>query len=360
MKRTILAILISALLLGVFPASAASDPALVGSQAISAPGETVTITLNLQSNPGLAAWKIDLAWDTSVLSLCPQTVALNTEFSKGMLVENSKEEGKLCLVWANTENVHADGDLITLDFLVASDAPSGVYPITITTSGTRAQDGTIVTVRCENAAITLPGQEPEQPGTPPTQDADEPQDTDTSESPLPFLDVEKDAYYYAPTVWAVENGITNGTSPTAFSPDMPCSRAQVVTFLWRAAGSPEPNESNNPFVDVTQGAYYYKAVLWAVEQGITTGTSATTFSPDAVANRAQTVTFLWRSCGSPVSAAKSSFTDVTAGSYYETAVLWAVENNITTGTSATTFSPDTLCSRGQIVTFLYRTFGNRA
>ena len=171
--------------------------------------------------------------------------------------------------------------------------------------------------------------------------------------PLHFTDVSDGSYYYDAVNWAVSNGITDGTSATTFSPDNICTRAQMVTFLWRAAGSPAPHSGSNPFVDVPADAYYYTAVLWAVEQGITTGTSVTTFSPDDTVTRSQTVTFLWRYSGSP-EAGGSSFADVEADAYYATAVAWAAGEGITSGTSATTFSPYDPCTRAQIVTFLYR------
>ena len=170
---------------------------------------------------------------------------------------------------------------------------------------------------------------------------------------LPFVDVPTGAYYYDAVAWAVENGVTNGTSATTFGPDVTCTRAQMVTFLWRAAGSPEPENTVNPFTDVSASAYYYDAVLWAVGEGITNGTSATTFSPDATVTRGQTVTFLWRKAGSPA-ASGNSFADVAADAYYATAVAWAAREGITSGTSATTFSPDNTCTRAQIVTFLWR------
>ena len=168
----------------------------------------------------------------------------------------------------------------------------------------------------------------------------------------PFYDIDATDYYYDAVLWAVENGVTVGTSATTFSPDMSCTRAQMVTFLWRAAGSPKAT-SGNPFTDVQAGSYYYDAVLWAVEQGITSGTSATTFAPDATVTRGQTVTFLYRANGSPV-VSGSGFSDVAADAYYASAVAWAVSENVTVGTSATTFSPDNACTRAQIVTFMYR------
>lgn len=169
-----------------------------------------------------------------------------------------------------------------------------------------------------------------------------------------FVDVPASAYYADAVKWAVEKGITTGTSATTFSPEASCTRAQMVTFLWRAAGSPAPKATTTAFTDLDKSAYYYDAVLWAVEQGITTGTSATTFSPNATVTRGQTVTFLYRFAGQPAVSGSSSFTDVNSSDYYATAVQWAKEQGITSGTSDTTFSPTNDCTRGQIVTFLYR------
>lgn len=168
----------------------------------------------------------------------------------------------------------------------------------------------------------------------------------------PFTDAYEGDYYYDAVLWAVENGVTNGTSATTFSPDMAVSRAQMVTFLWRAHGSPKA-AGTNPFADVSTSDYYYDAVLWAVANGVTNGTSATTFSPDMDVTRAQAVTFQWRAAGSPV-VSGSSFGDVATDAYYIDAVTWAVANGITNGTSSNTFSPDVVVSRAQAVTFLYR------
>ena len=169
-----------------------------------------------------------------------------------------------------------------------------------------------------------------------------------------FVDVATGSYYEDAVDWAVENGITKGTDDTHFSPDGICTRAQAVTFLWRAAGSPEPETRAMPFADVPAGSYYYDAVLWAVENGITKGTSDTTFSPNMTCSRAQIVTFLWRSEKSPAAGTANPFADVKSTAYYADAVLWAVKEDITKGTTNTTFSPDADCTRAQIVTFLWR------
>ena len=170
----------------------------------------------------------------------------------------------------------------------------------------------------------------------------------------PFADVATDAYYYDAVKWAVNKGVTNGVSETLFGPDQACTRAQIVTFLWRAAGSPEP-KSGSSFADVAADAYYAKAVAWAVENGITKGTSETTFHPDETCTRAQGVTFLYRALGK-LAAAQAGFTDVAADSYYADAVNWAAENGVTNGISETLFGPDGNCTRAQIVTFLYRAY----
>ncbi len=173
----------------------------------------------------------------------------------------------------------------------------------------------------------------------------------------PFADVPFGSFYYEPVLWAVEKGITNGTSATTFGPNDQCMRAHVVTFLWRAVGSPEPTQTDNPFVDVKPLDFYYKPVLWALENGITSGMDATHFGPTSYCNRAQVVTFLYRTMGNPaLESTDNPFDDVQAGSFYEKPVLWAVENGITNGLSATAFGPNTICNRAQIVTFLYRAF----
>ena len=168
----------------------------------------------------------------------------------------------------------------------------------------------------------------------------------------PFTDVPSGAYYYDAVLWAVENGVTDGVTATLFAPDASCTRAQIVTFLWRAAGSPEP-VGTSAFTDVPASAYYAKAVAWVVENGITTGTSDTTFSPDAPCTRGQSMTFLYRARKGAANAS-TGFTDVPAGAFYAAPVAWAVENGITNGTSTATFSPDAPCTRAEIVTFLYR------
>ena len=170
----------------------------------------------------------------------------------------------------------------------------------------------------------------------------------------PFVDVPAGSYYEDAVVWAVEKGITSGTSAVTFDPNGNCTRAQAVTFLWRAAGSPAPKTKVMPFTDVPSGSYYYDAVLWAMEQGITKGTSDTAFSPNASCTRAQIVTFLWRANGSPAVSGNSAFTDVASDAYYAAAVTWAEKNGVTGGIGGGLFGSNNNCTRAQIVTFIYR------
>ena len=192
-------------------------------------------------------------------------------------------------------------------------------------------------------------EKPTKPETPST--SEKPQETEK----ITFVDVAKGQYYYDAVLWAANEGITGGTSANTFSPDANCSRGQVVTFLHRMIGSPEPAAITLPFADVKTSDYFYKPVKWAFGSKITGGTSDTTFSPDETCSRAQVVTFLWRTAGQPEPKGKNNpFADVKSDSYYYKAVLWAVEQGITGGTNATTFSPDNNCTRAQVVTFLYR------
>ena len=173
----------------------------------------------------------------------------------------------------------------------------------------------------------------------------------------PFSDVADTDWFANPVLWAVEEGITSGISPTQFGPNNPCTRAQVVTFLWAAEGKPEPGSTNNPFTDVPNDAWYAKPVLWAVERGITGGTSETTFSPDQQCTRAQIVTFLYAAAGKPnVDTSSGEFSDVSASDWFVKPVLWAKANDITGGTGPNTFGPNNICTRGQVVTFLFKAY----
>ena len=245
------------------------------------------------------------------------------------------EVGKTYQLSAVKEPANAEGSLTWTSSKPAVAAVDNSGKITAKGEGTAT-----ITVTCgtKSAACTVTVSKPLVPEVPGTS----------------FTDVPTGAYYEEAVGWAVEKGITKGTSDSTFTPDGVCTRAQAVTFLWRAAGSPAAKAGSLPFADVKAGSYYDDAVRWAVENGVTVGTSATTFSPNATCSRAQIVTFLWRAQKSPAAGSANPFDDVADSAYYADAVQWAVQKDITKGTGATAFSPDANCIRAQIVTFLYR------
>ena len=245
------------------------------------------------------------------------------------------EVGKTYQLSAVKEPANAEGSLTWTSSKPAVAAVDKTGKVTAKGEGTAT-----ITVTCgtKSAACTVTVSKPLVPEVPGTT----------------FTDVPAGAYYEEAVGWAVEKGITKGTSDSTFTPDGVCTRAQAVTFLWRAAGSPAAKAGSLPFADVKAGSYYDDAVRWAVENGVTVGTSATTFSPNATCSRAQIVTFLWRAQKSPAAGSANPFDDVAGSAYYADAVQWAVQKDITKGTGATAFSPDANCIRAQIVTFLYR------
>lgn len=245
------------------------------------------------------------------------------------------EVGKSYQLSAVKEPANAEGSLTWTSSKPAVAAVDKSGKVTAKGEGTAT-----ITVTCgtKSAACTVTVSKPLVPEVPGTS----------------FTDVPAGAYYEEAVGWAVEKGITKGTSDSTFTPDGVCTRAQAVTFLWRAAGSPAAKAGSLPFADVKAGSYYDDAVRWAVENGVTVGTSATTFSPNATCSRAQIVTFLWRAQKSPAAGSANPFDDVAGNAYYADAVQWAVQKDITKGTGATAFSPDANCIRAQIVTFLYR------
>ena len=245
------------------------------------------------------------------------------------------EVGKTYQLSAVKEPANAEGSLTWTSSKPAVAAVDNSGKVTAKGEGTAT-----ITVTCgtKSAACTVTVSKPLVPEVPGTS----------------FTDVPAGAYYEEAVGWAVEKGITKGTSDSTFTPDGVCTRAQAVTFLWRAAGSPAAKAASLPFADVKAGSYYDDAVRWAVENGVTVGTSATTFSPNATCSRAQIVTFLWRAQKSPAAGSANPFDDVANNAYYADAVQWAVQKDITKGTGATAFSPDANCIRAQIVTFLYR------
>ena len=347
--------------------ASAADAAVVSvsSEAASA-GNDIAINVSITGNPGLAAWMFELDWDTEALlfdAATDKTVIVGDPFAAGTMVFKKTDSG-VRVTWFSTTDNEMDGVLFTVHVRPAASA-SGTYPV-----GIACSDVNTINVKEEQVAVNVKagsvtidkasGGGASEPEPPPFSEPN-PSGGETKTEPtedktaIAFTDVAAGSYYADAVQWAVAKGVTSGTSATTFSPDAPCTRGQTVTFLWRAAGSPEPKTQANPFTDVKSDAYYYKAVLWAVEQGVTKGTTATTFSPDTTVTRGQVVTFLFRAAGAKKADGANPFTDVKSGEYYTDAVLWAVAKGITNGTTATTFSPEQNCTRGQIVTFLYRT-----
>jgi hypothetical protein len=274
--------------------------------------------------------------DDTTTTVVPETYDINIgDTSNGTVTASSTSAEKGDTITLTV--TPADG--YELDTITASDASSNSLDLTENSDGTYS--------------FTMPASDVEVSA---TFKATEDTSTTTDKK---FTDVPEGAYYYDPVYWAVENGITAGTSDTTFTPDGICTRAEVVTFLYRQAGSPSVTGTTN-FTDVASDAYYYDAVVWAEQNGIAAGTSATTFSPDQTINRAQAVTFMYRAANATASGTDNQFTDVEKGSYYYDAVTWSAENNITAGTTATTFSPEKSCTRAEIVTFLYRESQNTA
>ena len=271
---------------------------------------------------------------TLVITKAPLTIKADNQFMYvgGKLPEFTYKVSGLVkgdtLTTAPTLTCTAEGMTVGKFDIVPSGADAGNnYEITYV-------NGTLTVSRRHSSSSTTPEPTP---------------DDSTS-----FVDVPANAYFADAVDWAVENGVTNGLSDTMFGPYESCTRAQIVTFLWRAAGSPEPKTASS-FTDVSASAYYAKAVAWAIENGITNGMTETTFAPNATCTRGQSVTFLHRALKGTASGS-TNFTDVKSDAFYADAINWAVANNVTNGTSNTTFSPNADCTRAEIVTFLYRAY----
>ena len=301
------------------------------SPAIAEAGTTVTLTADPDSGYRLARWEVvegDVTITGNRFIMPAENVTVRALFSR---IVNLPDTHSIDLIVS-------DGGEAKLNLTNASEGAT----ITVTATPDEGYELAYITVdgeRISGTTFTMP-------------DSDVTVRVYFTDGAAQFTDVPANAYYAGAVSWAVANGITDGTGTGTFSPDAQCTRAEVVTFLWRAMGSPEPS-GDNSFTDVPADSYYSKAVQWAMEEGITSGTGADTFSPDAVCTRAEVVTFLMRALDGQ-GAGSAGFSDVPAGSYYSEAVAWAVANGTTEGTSATTFSPDAQCTRAQIVTFLYR------
>lgn len=294
--------------------------------------------------------------DAAGLEIADQNAATNTSvILNNVTIQAEQDAGVQCFSSA----LHVDSSKIQgmSDAIYAEDAAislkSGAFAVTGTDVGA---DGAIAAYQTQtDDTLTW------KPDTVSTKQAMAVSPSDWQTNPavnitaMYFTDIKIEDYFYQPVVWAVQNNITAGTSMSTFSPANGCTRAQNAAFLWRAAGCPEPKDTKLPFTDVPAGSWFEKAVCWAYEQGITAGTTKTTFSPDTTCTRGQVVTFLWRMHGSPEpNNTKSPFTDIKNSDYFYKASLWAQEQGITAGTSKTAFSPNMTCTRGQIVTFLYR------
>ncbi len=288
---------------------------------------TVSVSLNEEiTAENATVLQGELYYDPAVLRPVSVTASPGYGFLTCVISERQPRIQFNCVDEDSQPLILPIGTVVTAEFETLADVDAGLR----LEMDLQTADGTVVVDLTEYASVTVePGGE------------------------NPFTDVPKDSYYYEPVLWAVENGITNGTTATTFNPGGDLLRAQVVTMLWRHAGSPVV-QIDNPFTDVKEGDWYYNAVLWAVSEGITNGASSTTFGPAGVTNRAQVVTFLWRYLDSPEAGAANPFEDVDASAWYGAPVLWAVENGITNGMSATEFGVNTNCNRAHMVTFLYR------
>lgn len=339
MKRILCLILTLALALPVciLPAAAA-DAAITAENVEAKPGETVKMTVSVSGGAEIAGLVLTVKADERLeLKSAVNGTALGG-FSSG---KN--------LVWVPNAPTAAEGTLTVLTFVVPDTLSAGTYKVELALRECLDADMNDLPLRVTPGSIKVEagaaGENPaggEDPTEPPLPTA------------MPFIDVAEKDFFHDAVLWAVGKKITSGTDEKHFGPYLTCTRAQTVTFLWRAAGCPEPKTTNCPFTDVDLQDYYGKAVLWAVEKGIAKGVSDTLFCPGKTVSRAQAVTFLYRYAGAKPVSARNPFTDVKADSAYRDAILWAYANGITSGTSANAFSPGTACTRGQVVTFLYR------
>ena len=291
---------------------------------------TVEITQNVDVTNGV----IRITWDPAKLTL--KDYAIHADYRSVL-----ESEGSLTFGYVALSGISAGKSIATVTFEAVdpADAPVTIAHIQVNNEGIECTEHNW-SAWSENALAQM-----------------ERECLNCGEKQVnPFADVPVNEYYLESVLWAVENDITNGTTTVTFSPNEACLRAQAVTFLWRAAGSPEPEITVNPFDDVNEKDFYYKAVLWAVENEITNGMDESHFGPMLECNRAQIVTFLWRAMGAPTAEGSNPFEDVTSGSFYEQAVIWAAQNGIANGLTETTFGPDAVCNRAQIVTFLYRAY----
>lgn len=364
MKRLISFFMILVLFCSLFIVNAENFE-IFGSEMSGYRGDEVELTVCVKNNPGTVAFRIGISWKNATMTLIPGSVAYSAGFSTGTSVENEKLDGKLYTAWISTKNNDSDGEIFTVRFKICDKASIGTHPVSISVSSYTDENGVkhqpmildgSVRVKKRSSGGFSQGtivDDPEDDKTADTYDDCGEKNDDTA-FVNPFSDVAANAYYYEAVKWAVEKKITSGVTDEMFCPEAMCTRAQAVTFLYRFAGNEDTKNNSIVFSDVDEKSYYYSPVAWAVSNSVTSGTSEDSFSPDSFVTRGQFLTFLWRLAGKPVVERNVSFNDILVDSYYYSAVLWAFENNITRGTGETTFSPDDLCTRGQIVTFLNR------
>ena len=374
-------------------AAGSTETGVLSLEAVSASvGDTVTMKLSLKNNPGIAYLRMTVVCDTE---------GIETESVKNGEILSDFDSG-VNLQWSSDKNSSVSGTLATLTFRLSKSLSNGSYPVSVklrecyndayeAVSLTATNGSISVTGGTDSADAGKTGDSGKETTTndKTSQNVQNTQGTNTgngssdvgnntgsgaektvsdnlltaveeeaaeqpgkTETAVSFGDVSETDYFYDAVRWAAENFITSGTDETHFCPVDPCTRAQVIVFLWRAAGSPKV-ENTCDFSDVKRDSFYADAVDWAYRNSIVNGTDANHFSPDATVNRGQVVTMLYR-YGKDTATAENPFTDVSQGAYYRDAVSWAYNKKVALGTSAVTFSPDEICSRAQIVTFLYR------
>ncbi len=356
--------------LGVAALAADTTTITVGdaSANVSSGAETVTVPVSISGNTGFASMVLtvsipDGCTATSVALMNGDDAAIT-----GNMFLNSNLAGAsgVVVAMASTSNLTDDGVLFWITYEVSRTAENGSNALELTCtefySETDLDTNQYASIATTDGTLTVSGSAGSSGSSSSSSSSGSGTSTattttttaTTTETAGSFTDVASGAYYYDAVQWAVSEEITSGLTSTTFGPDQSCTRAQAVTFLYRAAGEPDVTGAENPFTDVSSSDYYYNAVLWAVAQGITSGTTATTFSPNDTCTRSQIVTFLYRQAGQPAVSGSAGFADVSSDEYYASAVAWAVNEEITSGTSDTTFAPNNVCTRGQIVTFLYR------
>lgn len=398
MKKFI--VLLSIILSVLCPMWVSADTPMrfVCSSAECVPGEQVEISVRASDNSGIASMTIGLEWNSEVLSLAEAKTLTGNNFQTGMTAENKSIDGKYYFSWCDTKNQVNDGNVITLNFICNSDTSSGKYDIKLNISGLKDENGEVVDYTAANGIITVNNKSDNNSA---DNDNNDNKNDDTRQgsstggrgnslkdkdaannaSPAPggkdgsdsatesapkdegnstdniFTDIKESDYFYNAVIWAAKRGISTGVSDRLFAPYDKCNRAQAATFIWRFSNSPKTGLISNPFSDIKPDEYYYNAVLWGCDKNIINGVTKTEFSPSEPVTRAQFITLLWRLNGCPnldKSNEHNMFDDVSPNDYFYEPTYWAAEQGITNGTADGIFSPNDVCTRAQIITFLYR------